>query len=59
MFDAEQYEMQRWKIARFDEMVDRLSLAKIEGELYNLHATPIWELDLRGQEAQTAIEKNS
>lgn len=57
MFGAEQYEMQRWKIVRFDEMVDRLSLAKIEGELCNLHATPIWELYLRGREAQSAIEK--
>jgi hypothetical protein len=44
------------EIAKYDEMVDRLSLAKAMGKLNTLHGTPIWELYLRGREAQVAIE---
>jgi hypothetical protein len=51
------YETQQRDIAKYDEMVDRLSLAKAKGELGNFRTTPIWELYLRGRKAQTAIEK--
>ena len=34
----------------------RLSLAKATGALSTCHGTPIWELYLRGREAQVAIE---
>jgi hypothetical protein len=37
-------------------MVNRLSLAKATGKLTTLHATPIWQMYLRGREAQAAIE---
>jgi hypothetical protein len=50
------YKTYEREIARYDEMLDRLSLAKAMGELSTLHGTPIWELYLRGREAQTAIE---
>lgn len=50
------YETYQQKIAIYDEMVDRLSLAKAMGALSTLHGTPIWELYLRGREAQVAIE---
>jgi hypothetical protein len=51
------YEAYQQEIVKFDKMVDRLSLAKAMGKLETLHATPIWELYLRGREAQMAIEK--
>jgi hypothetical protein len=50
------YETYAREIARYDEMVDQLSLARAMGKLNTLHETPIWELYLRGREAQTAIE---
>ena len=50
------YETHQREIARYDEMVDRLSLAKAKGELNTLHTTPLWQLYLRGREAQAAIE---
>jgi hypothetical protein len=50
------YETYAREIARYDEMVDQLSLAKAMGKLNTLHGTPIWELYLRGREAQAAIE---
>ncbi len=50
------YETHQREIARYDEMVDRLSLAKAMGALSTLHGTPIWELYLEGREAQAAIE---
>lgn len=53
---TESYEMHRREIAGYDEMVDRLSLAKAQGTLGALHRTPIWELYMRGREAQAAIE---
>jgi len=51
-----EYETYRQEIAKLDEMVDRLSLAQARGELDSLHATPIWELYLRGKATQAAIE---
>lgn len=51
-----EYETHRNEIARYDEMVDRLSLAKAEGSLDELRRTPIWSLYLEGRNAQAAIE---
>jgi len=50
------YETYRREIVRYDEMVDRLSVAKAMGELSAPRGTPIWELYLRGRQAQAAIE---
>jgi len=50
------YETHQQEIARYDEMVDKLSLAKATGTLSTYHGTPVWELYLRGREAQAAIE---
>jgi hypothetical protein len=44
-------------MAKYDEMVDRLSLAKAAGELATLQGTPIWQCYLQGREAQLAIER--
>jgi hypothetical protein len=53
---TELYKTHQREIARYDEMVDRLSLAKAMGALSTLHGTTIWELYLEGREAQAAIE---
>jgi hypothetical protein len=37
-------------------MVDQLSIAKATGSLKALRGTPVWELYLRGREAQATIE---
>lgn len=50
------YETHQREITRYDEMVDRLSMAKASGTLNTLRGTSIWELYLRGREAQAAIE---
>jgi len=50
------YETYEREIARYDEMVDQLSLAKAKGEVDTLKGTPIWKLFLRGRKAQAAIE---
>jgi hypothetical protein len=50
------YETHQREIARYDEMVDQLSMAKALGTLNTLRGTSIWELYLRGREAQAAIE---
>jgi len=50
------YEIQQQEIARYDEMVDRLSLAKAMCELDTLYKTPIWQHYLQGREAQLSIE---
>lgn len=50
------YETHQREITRYDEMVDRLSLAKAMGALSALHGTPIWDLYVQGREAQAAIE---
>jgi hypothetical protein len=56
LLGTKSYETYAREIARYDEMVDRLSLAKATGELNTLKGTPIWELYLRGREAQAALE---
>ena len=43
-------------LARFDAMVDRLSMARAEGDLESTYGTPEWALYLEGQEAQRALE---
>ena len=50
------YETYRREMARCDEMLDQLSLAKATGALTTLHGTRLWEMYLQGQEAQAAIE---
>jgi len=50
------YETHKREIAKFDEMVDRLSMAKAMGSLNTLQGTPIWDLYQRGREAQAEIE---
>jgi len=50
------YETHQREITRYDEMVDTLSLAKATGTLSTYHGTPVWELYLKGREAQVAIE---
>jgi hypothetical protein len=50
------YESHQREIAIYDEMVDRLSLAKATGALSTLVGTPVWELYLQGREAQAAME---
>lgn len=50
------YENYMREIAKYDEMVDRLSLAQATGQLESLYGTPLWELYLQGKAAQTTIE---
>jgi hypothetical protein len=50
------YETQQREIAKYDAMVDELSLAKAMGELSAHLGTSAWELYLRGREAQVAVE---
>jgi hypothetical protein len=45
------------ELARFDEMVDQLSLAKARGNLAPLKETPIWDLYLKGCKAQAKLER--
>lgn len=52
------YETHQREIARYDEMVDRLSLAKAMGELSTLQGTSVWDLYLQGREAQADIERS-
>jgi hypothetical protein len=51
-----EYETHRREIAGYDEMVDRLSLAKATGTLDAFRGTPLWELYLQGRAEQAAIE---
>jgi len=53
---SKKYEVQLQKMAKYDEMVDRLSFAKAIGELSTLYGTPIWQEYLQGREAQLSIE---
>lgn len=52
------YETHQREIAKYDEMVDTLSLAKATGTLHTYRGTPNWDLYQRGREAQGAIENN-
>jgi hypothetical protein len=51
-----QHETHRREIVRLDEMMDRLSVAKAMRVLDALKGTPLWELYMRGREAQAAVE---
>jgi len=53
---TELYQRQQREIATYDQMVDRLSLAKAEGTLESLRGTALWDVYLRGREAQVSIE---
>jgi hypothetical protein len=53
---TEPYEIHKREIAKFDEMVDRLSMARATDTLGTIKGTPIWDLYLRGRDAQAAIE---
>jgi hypothetical protein len=44
------------QVAKYDEMVDRLSLAKAMGSLEAIENEPIWKHYLQGREAQARIE---
>lgn len=50
------YETHRRELTRFDEMVDRLSLAKAQGTLEAHRRSSSWELYAQGRKAQDAIE---
>jgi hypothetical protein len=50
------YETHQREIARYDEMVDTLSLAKATGSLNKHQGTLLWDLYLKGRDAQIAIE---
>lgn len=50
------YEIHQREIARYDEMVDVLSIAKATSTLSAHHGTPVWELYEQGREAQATIE---
>ncbi len=56
LLGTQPYEAFEREIARYDEMVDRLSLARAMGELDTLKGTPLWELYLRGRGRQAALE---
>ncbi len=56
VIERESYKTHQREIAKYDEMVDRLSLAKATGTMNALHGTPVWNLYLQGREAQGAIE---
>ena len=52
------YETHQRELVKYDEMLDRLSLAKATGELGTIHETPIWNVYLQGRQAQAAIESD-
>jgi hypothetical protein len=54
--DTERYDAFLRELARSDEMVDRLSLAKAIGELERFRATPIWQVYVQGSQARAARE---
>ena len=53
---TKEYETHQRELARYDEMVDRLSLAKALGALSTLQGTSLWNLYVQGREAQAAFE---
>jgi len=53
---TKEYETHQRELGRYDEMVDRLSLAKALGALSTLQGTPLWNLYVQGREAQAAFE---
>jgi hypothetical protein len=53
---TERYEIQQKEMERFDEMVDRLSLAHALGGADAPAGSRIWDTYLRGREAQRSLE---
>ncbi len=53
---TELYKNHQREIARYDEMVDKLSLAKATGDLASFSGTAVWTQYERGRDAQAAIE---
>jgi quercetin dioxygenase-like cupin family protein len=53
---TKEYDMHQRGLARYDEMVDRLSMAKALGALRTLRGTPLWNLYAQGRDAQAGIE---
>ena len=51
-----EYEIQQKELAKYDPMVDELSLAKAKGELDSCQGTPVWDLYLQGLGHQVDIE---
>lgn len=52
------YETYLQEIVKYDEMVDRLSMAKAMGELNSFQGTSVWDLYLQGREMQADIERS-
>jgi len=50
------YENYAREIAKYDEMVDQLSLAKATGNLGSFYGTSLWERYLSGEKAQQAFQ---
>ena len=55
---TELYDRHEREAAKYDEMVERLSLAKAEGALESLRGTVVWDVYQRGREAQASIESD-
>jgi hypothetical protein len=53
---TKRYDAYSRDLARFDQMVDVLSMAQARGELESLRGSPMWRLYLQGREAQVAHE---
>ena len=56
ILDTKPYKTFTREIAKYDEMVEQLSLARAMGTLAEFCETPTWELFIEGQKAQAAIE---
>jgi hypothetical protein len=55
---TESYERYQREVARYDEMVDTLSLAKAMGDLDAVRKAPVWQLYREGRRSQLAIESD-
>jgi hypothetical protein len=53
---SELYETHQREIAKYDEMVDKLSIAKAMGKLDSFQETEVWELYMQGRQSQLIIE---
>lgn len=52
------YQVHQREIARYDEMIDQLSLAKARGTLEQWRGSGLWELYQQGRADQLSIESN-
>ncbi len=53
---TKEYENHQREIAKYDEMLDQLSLAKALGKLETFYDTHLWKIYLQGLKEQAAIE---